>query len=93
MQLNFSYRYLFLALIIISSHLALVTHVFVHASPEIVSCDLCISQDQQSHAVLPTVNTTAATDLIHQHVVLVLSPSHSLSADHHYLQRAPPANA
>jgi hypothetical protein len=44
-------RIAILALMLVVSHIALMSHVTVHFSPDLEKCELCVSQAQMSAAI------------------------------------------
>ena len=83
-------RILLLALMVVASHVALVSHVAAHFQPALEQCELCVSQAQPL-AALPTADSQACTP-----VAAVMTRSNAAvrpilsSAAHPWFQRAPP---
>jgi len=86
------FRLLALALMLVVSHLALVSHVTAHFEPEWEECELCVSQTQPLAAIvvaghgISAAECTEQSDFDHSP-----DPVRTLSCKA-YHQRAPPVS-
>jgi len=83
-------KYLLLAVMVATSHVALVSHVLAHFQPAVDECELCVSQAQPQAAV-PAAE--AVIDLLSVPVVALppaLPLPHIAFFDSSHCQRAPP---
>ena len=83
-------RIAILALMLVASHVALMSHVTAHFEPQLEQCELCVSQAQLLTAI-PSSDHGAPVD---QGITVSHfdTPQRVISASHYraYHQRAPP---
>jgi len=86
-------KYLLLALMVVVSHVVLVSHAVAHFQPALEQCELCVSQAQPL-AAIPAAEAPPAVDPAPSAVLPVSSrPAPGAAIVRPQRQRAPPGSS
>lgn len=86
-------RIILLALMLAVSHVALVSHVTAHFSPDLELCELCVSQAQLQAAIPSAEHVIPIESAFGDHSGHVLRVAEAARTPKAHRQRAPPVSS